>query len=85
MAPLYLRAGCPDIGIDEVPTTYSRMNEIVRLAIDKARRHKSWEDVMDPRRKRLNKKDLEQQLGRIHIWKLYYEMVLLSKRNGETN
>ena len=77
------QAGCPDIGVTEVPNTIARMHEMVRFAIERANRHRQWENLMDPRRKEQNKVEFHRQISRIHIWKTYYEMELFANHNGK--
>ena len=72
MEAMRVSFGCPRVGIDEVPTTIDRCDELKIMLIDKALRHKKWEDMMDPRRKKLNERECRVQMDRIMRWHAHH-------------
>lgn len=79
MPRIRLVGQCPDIGIEEVPTTIARVHELKEFAIGKARRHRQWEDLVDPRRRRRSKKEMEEQFKRILDWAEFHVVRLLNE------
>lgn len=59
---------CPDIGIEEIPTNIARLNELTVYALEKAKRHEEWENRMDPRRRKRNRREMEVQVKLVMAW-----------------
>lgn len=75
--------GCPRVGIDEIPTTIERCTELKMVLLDRALRHKKWEDAIDPRRKAINKKECQIQMDRIMRWHAHHVARLLEHPKNE--
>lgn len=68
---------CPDIGVDEIPSTMTRVYQLASLARDKAYNHYRWERMFSPGSVAEYKKQLRAQLDLIRKWKVFHELRLL--------
>lgn len=68
MFPPCISIDCPDIGVEEVPTTPSRARVLRELAIGRIIRDKKYKCMMYPSKQKDHVEVADSEIGRVLLW-----------------